>query len=62
MSEEPPAESDQLPEEGPPGQVVDDTGADRDSGSAGGAGGEGHGTGHPDHDPPGAADGEEGEG
>lgn len=58
MAEERPAESDQLPEEGPPGQVVDDTSADRDDESAGGAGSEGHGTGHPDHDPPGAGDDE----
>ena len=50
MTEHPGEESDQLPEEGPPGQVVEDTGGKRDEAqrSPGGAGDEGRGTGHPD--------------
>lgn len=44
-------ESDQLPEEAPPGQVVEDTGGDEREDaheSSGGAGDEGRATGHPD--------------
>lgn len=51
MTETPREESDQLPEEAPAEQVVDDTGGgERDDAdrSPGGAGGEGRGTGHPD--------------
>ena len=44
------SESDQLPEEAPPEQVVDDSEGARDEAreSDGGAGDEGRATGHPD--------------
>ncbi|MEX2195071.1 MAG: hypothetical protein WD844_07275 [Thermoleophilaceae bacterium] len=53
MTEEPERgrESDQLPEEAPPEQIVEDTpeeGRDEARESPGGAGDEGRATGHPD--------------
>jgi hypothetical protein len=50
--ETPREESDQLPEEGPPGQVPEDTGEEsRDEAkeNAGVPGGEGQATGHPEN-------------
>ena len=51
MTEHPGEESDQLPEEAPPDQVVEDTGGEAREDAPrnpGGAGDEGRGTGHPD--------------